>query len=582
MLKESLRKAIEEAIKSFKEDFGGEELPSILIETPKEEKFGHFSTNIALLLSSRLAKPPRKIAEEILKKFNCTIVEKAEIAGPGFINFFITQKTWQDLVPEVLAKRERYGSSDLGRGEKIQIEFVSANPTGPLHIGHGRGAAVGDVLANILEFSGFDVHREYYINDVGVQMTTLGKSLKARYLELLGEEVKFPENGYPGGYLKDVAKELYEEVGDSLKDKGQGAKGKGVAAGLSLREEAEKADSRELIAESLQEGDLEFFIKFACEKLLNLIKKDLEDFRVRFDAWFSEVTLFESGEIKNSIELLKSKGIIYEKDGAWWLRSSGSGDEKDRVVIKTDGATTYLASDIAYHKNKFERGYKKVIDIWGADHHGYIPRMKSVVQSLGYPKDSLIVILVQIVNLQKHGKTVAMGKREGQFVTLREVMDEVGVDACRFFFLERKSDAHLSFDLELAKEHSSKNPVYYVQYGHARICSIFRKAQEKGLNLQRIDKVDLSLLKIEEELSLIRKIYQFQETIEAIANSFEPHHITFYLKELVTLFHKYYNEHPVLGNDVSLSSARLNLCKAVNIVLENGLRLLGISAPESM
>lgn len=521
-----------------------------MIEIPKEAMFGHFSTNIAFLISKNLKKPPRKIAEEVLNKFICSIVEKTEIAGPGFINFFINKKTWQKLIPEVISKGEKFGSSNLGNNERIQIEFVSANPTGPLHIGHGRGAAVGDVLANTIAFAGFNVEREYYINDIGIQMANIGRSLKARYLEILGEKGEFPQNGYPGAYVKDIAEEL-------------------------------KTQNSKLKVQT-DDSDIQFFSQFAGEIILSWIKKDLEDFRVRFDKWFSEKSLFESGEVKNSVELLKEKGFIFEKDGAWWLKTSDFEDEKDRVVIKTDGTTTYLASDIAYHKNKLERGYKKLINIWGADHHGYIPRMKTVIRLLGYSEEMLAVILVQMVNLQKHGKPVAMGKREGEFVTLKEVMDEVGVDACRFFFLERKSDAHLNFDLALAKEQSNKNPVYYVQYAHARICSIFSKAEEKGIKPTEIDKTDFSLLDTEEELSIMRKIYQFQEIIEVIANTREPHHLTFYLKELVTLFHKYYNEHPILGDNSRLTDSRLALCMAIRIVLRNGMRLLGISAPERM
>ncbi|OGL41660.1 MAG: arginine--tRNA ligase [Candidatus Schekmanbacteria bacterium GWA2_38_9] len=548
-LKKTLKQAIMEAIEVFKEELGQEEFPPLIIEIPKDAKFGHFSTNIALALSSKLNKPPRKIAEEVLNKFSCPVVEKTEIAGAGFINFFITEKAWQKLIPEVILNGEKFGSSNIGNNERIQIEFVSANPTGPLHIGHGRGAAVGDVLANTLEFAGFNVEREYYINDVGIQMANIGKTLKARYLELLGKETKFPENGYPGAYVREIAEKF----------KIQNSKFK-----------------------IQNDDDLQFFSDFAGEKILGGIKKDLESFRVRFDKWFSEKSLFESGEVKNSIELLKKNGFIFEKEGAWWLKASDFEDEKDRVVIKTDGSTTYLASDIAYHKNKLERGYKKLVNIWGADHHGYIPRMKTVVRLLGYPEEMLAVILVQMVNLQKHGKPVAMGKREGEFVTLREVMDEVGVDACRFFFLERKSNAHLNFDLALAKEQSNKNPVYYVQYAHARICSIFSKAEEKGITLPEIDKTDFSLLNTEEELSIMRKIYQFQEIIEVIANTCEPHHLTFYLKELVALFHKYYNEHPILGDESRLTDSRLALCMAIRIVLRNGMRLLGISAPERM
>ena len=549
-LKKTLKQAIMEAIEVFKKELGQEEFPPLIIEIPKDAKFGHFSTNIALALSSKLNKPPRKIAEEVLNKFSCPVVEKTEIAGAGFINFFITEKAWQKLIPEVILNGEKFGSSNIGNNERIQIEFVSANPTGPLHIGHGRGAAVGDVLANTLEFAGFNVEREYYINDVGIQMANIGKTLKARYLELLGKETKFPENGYPGAYVREIAEKF----------KIQNSK-------FKIQND---------------DDDLQFFSDFAGKKILGGIKKDLESFRVRFDKWFSEKSLFESGEVKNSIELLKKNGFIFEKEGAWWLKASDFEDEKDRVVIKTDGSTTYLASDIAYHKNKLERGYKKLVNIWGADHHGYIPRMKTVVRLLGYPEEMLAVILVQMVNLQKHGKPVAMGKREGEFVTLREVMDEVGVDACRFFFLERKSNAHLNFDLALAKEQSNKNPVYYVQYAHARICSIFSKAEEKGITLPEIDKTDFSLLNTEEELSIMRKIYQFQEIIEVIANTCEPHHLTFYLKELVALFHKYYNEHPILGDESRLTDSRLALCMAIRIVLRNGMRLLGISAPERM
>ena len=337
-MKETLKKAINEAVSNFRKEMGDGQFPSLLIEIPREAKFGHFSTNIAFLISKNFKKPPRKIAEEVLNRFNCSIVEKTEIAGPGFINFFINKKTWQELIPEVISKGEKFGSSNLGNNERVQIEFVSANPTGPLHIGHGRGAAVGDVLANSLAYAGFNVEREYYINDVGVQMTNIGRSLKARYLEILGEKGEFPQNGYPGAYVKDLAKELFDEAGDCLKEKGQGSrvKGQGIQATVSDQDNE----------------DIQFFSQFAGERILKWIKKDLEEFRVKFDNWFSEKSLFESGEIKNSIELLKEKGFIFERDGAWWLKTSDFEDEKDRVVIKTDGLTTYLASDIAYHRNK--------------------------------------------------------------------------------------------------------------------------------------------------------------------------------------------------------------------------------------
>ena len=431
------------------------------------------------------------------------------------------------------------------------VEFVSANPTGPLHIGHGRGAALGDAVARVLTFTGYEVSREYYINDVGNQMNNLGRATYLRYLELQGREQVFPDDLYQGAYVYDVAREIIDQEGDRF---------------LS---EAE-ADA------------VPFFTRFASDTILQGIKVDLQAFGVEFDTWFSESQLFERGEVQAALEQFRSEGLAYEQDGALWFAASRYDDEKDRVVIKEDGKTTYFASDIAYHRDKVQRGFTHMIDIWGADHHGYIPRMRACLSALGIAEDAFSVILVQMVNLLREGTPVAMSTRSGEFVTLREVIDEVGSDAARFSFLTRRSDAQLDFDLEVAKKQSDENPVYYVQYAHARICSITRVAAEKGIDLPGYRDIDAALLTADEELDLIKKLSQFTATISGSARAREPHRVAVYLMELVGQFHSYYNKHRVVTDDQALSSARLYLMNCIKIVLRNGLTLLGVSAPEKM
>ncbi|MEK6654479.1 MAG: arginine--tRNA ligase, partial [Thermodesulfobacteriota bacterium] len=478
-------------------------------------------------------------------------LEKIEIAGPGFMNFFIREGVLNRFLVDVEREGERYGSSDLGKGGRVQVEFVSANPTGPLHIGHARGAVVGDVMANILAAAGYRVFREYYINDTGNQMNNLGQSVFLRYRELLGEAAGFPEGCYRGDYIRDLAAELLKRDGKRYLD----------------------MDAEEVIR---------LFTDYAGSAILGGIKEDLRAFGVVFDLYFSERELYREEGVGMLLQALQDKGFIYREGDALWFRTTAFGDEKDRVVIRQNGAPTYFAADIAYHRNKFLRGFETVIDIWGADHHGYIPRMSAAVQALGYEKEALKVILVQLVNLLREGKPVAMSTRSGEFVTLREVVDEVGKDAARYNFLMRRSDSHLDFDLELAKRQSNENPVYYVQYAHARICSIIRMVAERGIEMPAFGQADPGLLKLPEEIDLIKAITRFPEVVEGAARTLEPHRLTFYLNDLAAGFHSYYNKNKVISDDGVLTAARLFLVKSVLTVLKNALKMLGVSAPEKM
>jgi arginyl-tRNA synthetase len=527
--------------------------PEIGIEWTKEEKFGDFSSNIALALTTSEKKPPREIAQIILEELVLPpgLLEKIEIAGPGFINFFAKKEFWLKVLPQAVYEGKEFGSLNLGQGKKVQIEFVSANPTGPLHIGHGRGAALGDALSNILKKAGWEVTKEYYINDVGIQMELLGRSTYIRYQQLLGKEVPFIENGYQGDYIKDIARNIIAEQGDRF---------------LYLTEEEA----------------LPFFTRFAAQQILDGIKKDLCNFGVEFDNWFSENTLYQNQEVEAAISLLKEKDLVYEKEGALWQKATEFDDEKDRVILRSTGQPTYFASDIAYHINKFRRGFDLIIDIWGADHHGYVPRIKGVVKALGYPESALQILLYQLVSLIKDGQPVFMSTRSGQFASLAELIEEVGKDASRFFFLMRRADSHLEFDLDLAKKHSSDNPVYYVQYAHARICSIFRQAERKGVRLPKIEEIDLGLLNLPEEFLLAKKIAYLPDLIEECVLSLEPHRITYYLQDLVSIFHSYYNKHRIISSDLALTYARLLLLQAIQVVLVNALALIGVSAPEKM
>lgn len=528
-------------------------LPFIEVELPRENAHGDYATNLAMMLASAQKRNPRKIAEHIIDALDDAegILESVEIAGPGFINFFIKKEFWTTLLKDVDELAERYGASTLGRGEKIQVEFVSANPTGPLHIGHARGAVIGDVIARILEASGYNVFREYYINDAGNQMNMLGRSVYYRLRTLRGETIEFPADCYQGEYITDLAKEIIHTQGDALQEK---------------RED-------ELIP---------FLTDYAAASILEGIKEDLQTFGIVFDCYFSEKELYKDKGIARLLENLQQAGFIYKEGSTLWFRTTDFGDEKDRVVVRENGEPTYFAADIGYHKNKYERGFTKVIDIWGADHHGYIPRMYAGIQAIGKSKDALDVVLVQLVNLLRDGVPVAMSTRTGEFVTLREVIDEVGKDAARYNFLMRRSNSHLDFDLELAKRQSNENPVYYVQYAHARIASIMRMAEERGYTVPSYDEVDLSLLTLEEEHTLVKAIDQFPEMIEASARTLEPHRIPFYINDLASVFHSYYNKNRVISDDGALTTARLFLVKTVGIVLKNALGMLGVSAPERM
>lgn len=529
--------------------------PLIVLEIPKDETKGDVATTVAMALAASEKKKPRDIAEIIVKhiKDEAGIIDKIDIAGPGFINFLLKNEYYHQILKQIDKEGKDYGRVDIGKGEKVQVEFVSANPTGPLHVGHGRGAAVGDALSNLLAAAGYDVTREFYINDAGRQVRLLAQSVYSRYRQMHGKEEPFPEDGYHGTYINEVATSATASQAISLKF-------------LDVPLEKCEAD----------------FAEFSKEEMLRDIRNDLSAFGVRFDNWFSEQSLLDDSSVKKSIEELKERGFAYEKDDALWLRSTAFGDDKDRVVIKKDGSYTYLATDIAYHRNKLSRGFKSLINIWGADHHGYIPRVQAVIQAFGHPKDTLHVLLVQLVAVLRQGKPVPMSKRAGDFVTLREVVQEVGSDAARFFFLMRRSDSHLDFDLELAKKQSSENPVYYVQYAHARLCSVERQAEERGIKIPDADSVDFGLLKLPEERNMMKQLALYPITIEGAARALEPHRITFYLQKLAGLLHNYYFHHRIIIDDKPLTDARLVLMKGVRQVIKNALDILGIKAPEKM
>jgi arginyl-tRNA synthetase len=529
--------------------------PAITLDTPRDKTHGDLATTLALILAKPEAKPPRKIAEIITRNIRDDegVIEKTEIAGPGFINFFFRQDRWKKALFDIDAEGLAYGQPNIGKGEKVLVEFVSANPTGPLHVGHGRGAAVGDALANLLSSVGFDVSREFYINDAGRQVKLLAKSVYSKYRQQHGKDEPFPEEGYHGSYIDDVS----------------------ASASTSL------SIGQKFVDTPFDQCEREF-ADFSKAEMLRDIRKDLEDFGVRFDTWFSETSLLADGSVQRSIEELKERGFAYEKDGALWLKSTAFGDDKDRVIIKKDGAYTYLATDIAYHRNKLGRGFQQLVNIWGADHHGYIPRVQAVIQAFGHPKDSLHVLLVQLVAILRHGQPVPMSKRAGTFVTLRDVVQEVGADAARYIFLTRRSDSHLDFDLDVAKEQSRENPVYYVQYAHARLASLFREAETRNITVPKSDAVDLALLDLEEEQNIIKALAKYPEVVEEAALSCEPHRLTFYLQELAGLLHNYYFKHRVITEDQARTGAKLFLMKQVKTVIRSALGILGVTAPERM
>ncbi len=547
-MKQTLEKLLKEAV----ERIGVKEPPHIEIEVPKEESMGDLSTPVAMALAHTLKRPPRDIAEDIAGGVSGEgIFERVEVAGPGFINFTFKKDFLHSELKRLLKEGTTFLRRDLGQGRKIQIEFVSANPTGPLHLGHGRGAAVGGALSNLLEAAGFEVERAYYVNDAGLQVRLLGESVFARYRELRGLPHEFPKEGYRGDYVADIARAIMDSAGDKYKD--------------STFDEAQ-----------------DFFVDFSLRMMLDETKEDLASFGITFDTWQSERELYESGGVKQAIESLDAKGLIYESGGAIWFRAMEFGEDKDRVIVKSDGHHTYFASDIAYHAKKIEGGFDELINIWGADHHGYIPRLEGVIEALGYERDKLKVLLVQMVSLLRGGEPVQMSKRAGEFVTLREVIEEVGADTTKFIFLTRRPDSHLTFDLEAAKAASAENPVYYVQYANARINSIFAHATEQGVSTDALEGADLGELEEKEEIRLIKKLLAYPMAFEAAVKGREPHRITFYLQELAGMFHPYYNTHRVVTDEPGLTAARLALCRAVRLVIKEGLRILGLSAPDRM
>ncbi len=516
----------------------------IFLELPTDKRFGDFTTNIALKLSKELKQPPWVIASQLVESIQKEIqksdlkglITQVKVEGAGFINFYLKEDYFYEKLRKIISKGKEALKVDKGCGKKVLIEFVSANPTGSLSVAHARQAAVGDCLANVLSFIGFKVSREYYLNDEGNQINILGKSVQLRLKELKGEAIEFPENYYQGDYIKDIAQE---------------------------------ADNQKIKEDSL--GD------FAAGHILKIIKQELDDFGVKFNCWYSQKELAKSGKVEQAFAQLKQKGFLYEQDGALWFKSTAFGDDKDRVIIKSDGSQTYLAPDIAYHEDKFKRGFNWLINLWGPDHHGYINRIKASIEAFGHKKDDLSVVIVQLATIFRNGQEIQMSTRRGQYITLREVLDEVGKDASRFFFLMRRTSSHLDFDLEVAKKQSSENPVYYVQYAHARICSILR-----GSSVTIKDDLDLSVLKEKEELILIKKLLEFEATLNICLVTCDPYMLTVYLQEVAESFHKFYDLHRVLGQDDALTGARLALIKGVKIVLSCGLELLGIAQPEKM
>lgn len=554
-IRDSIKAVITGALEKARETgkLSYQSLPDFVIEVPREKGHGDFACNVAMLMAREARMAPRKIADIILEMIDehpLETIEKIEVAGAGFINIFLNRSWLYPLPGEVYRLGDRYGYNE-SLGLKAQVEFVSANPTGNLHMGNARGGAIGDTMANILARAGYTVEREFYVNDAGNQIEIFADSLEARYLQLTGQDVPFPENGYAGQDVVETVKSIIKTYKKTL---------------INLPQDERR----------------QILVEFALKEKLAYIKESLKRFGITYDVWFNEQTLHDSGKINEVIDILKQKGYIYEEAGAWWFKSTMFGDEKDEVVIRSNGLPTYFGADIAYHKDKFERGFDRVINVWGADHHGHVSRIKGAMEALGNDPDSLDILLMQLVRLYRGKKMVRMSKRTGTTVSLDELIDEVGTDAARFFFVMRSPDSHLDFDLDLAKEESQDNPVYYVQYAYARICSIFRQAEAAGVKLEDVDSIDPALLAEEEELLLLRKIADFPEENIIAARTMAPHRIARYVLDLAGLFHSFYNHHRVLGVDPKLQAARLLLMYITRITIKNSLDVLGVSAPERM
>jgi arginyl-tRNA synthetase len=560
------------------------EAAAIAVERTRDPKHGDFATNIALRLAKPARRNPRELAQAVIAALPAnSLVARAEVAGAGFINFFLTTAAYTQELTNVIELGDRYGRSNLGDGQRVMLEFVSANPTGPLHVGHGRQAAYGATLANLLNAVGFSVSREYYINDAGRQMDILTVSAWLRYLQQEGEEIPFPSNGYRGDYVNPIALQLRAQVGAEFHRPA-------AAVLVNLPDDAPAGDKDVYIdavigrcRELIGEDGFRRVLELALERMLGAIREDLEQFGVSFDRWYSERALGESGAIDRALERLKSQGRLYEKDGAIWFRATEFGDEKDRVVVRENGVKTYFASDIAYHLEKRERGFERLIDVLGADHHGYVARVRAGLEAMGEPGDCLEVNLIQFVSLFRGGEKIPMGKREAQFVTLRELLDEVGRDACRFFYLISSHDQPLDFDLELAKSRTRDNPVYYIQYAHARVSSVMKEADARGFEYDRDEGLaNTALVSGEHEQAVLKSVTRYPEMLELAATNRAPHTLAHYLRELANSFHTYYNAEKFIVDDPKLRNARLALVEAVQQVIRNGLTLLGVSSPESM
>lgn len=580
----NIQELLHTAIDRLKQQLGLDEPVAINIERTRSSQHGDYACNVALMLAKPLRKNPRQIAEMIIAELEAAEwLEKVEIAGPGFINFYLKPTARLQIIEHILAQGARFGDNELGQQQAINVEFVSANPTGPLHVGHGRGAAFGASLSNLLSKSGYRVHNEYYVNDYGRQMDILAVSVWLRYLELLGETLTFPSNGYQGQYIFDIAETVKQQHNDAFLAQADSVFAQVCADKPQGGDKEQHIDQLIAVAkQTLGNGYFEVFNQ-ALNSILQGIQQDLKDFGVEYQQWFSEKSLHQSDIIDRALDRLKQAGHLYRKDGALWFKSSAFGDDKDRVVERANGSQTYFASDIAYLLNKFERGFEQVVYIFGADHHGYIVRLKAAATAMGLAADKITILLVQFAHLFKDKQKLQMSTRSGEFVTLKQLTDEVGADAARFFYVMRSHEQHLDFDLDLAKSQSNDNPVYYIQYAHARICSIFRKLEEQQLKHdQTIGNQAINSLTEPQEQALITQLSQYPEVIQKATEKYSVHGIANYLRELAQLFHSYYNAHQVVLSDEALRNARLNLCQAVKLVLVDGLSLIGSSAPEIM